>query len=279
MPADPLMHFEIAQPTGPLAPLITNFYLHRSAEPQIDGIQRADTGHVHFILHGGSSFRFPDGREERSHPVSLYGPGTAAAQYRLEDGFACFGFGLRPVGWGSLVGLPASYLADRITDGVAVFGVAAHDLLGVLRTKSSLSQMIAAVTPLLLGQARPVPPAHAALADAVRQWVVSGDSDVAALMAATDMSERHVTRLLNHYFGGPPKLIERKTRAIRAAILLTRGAKPAEVVEPFYDQSHMIREIRHFTGHTPRSLMRGVDPAMGVSFSHHFVEMAAPKAG
>ena len=54
----------------------------------------------------------------------------------------------------------------------------------------------------------------------------------------------------------------RKYRAIRAAMLLNDPAcsdeQAMQVQELFYDQPHMIREIRHFVGRTP-SRLSGAD--------------------
>ena len=61
---------------------------------------------------------------------------------------------------------------------------------------------------------------------------------------------------MHRYFGLPPKLLARKYRALRAAIAITHhDAKLADVLgDAFCDQSHFIRELRHFTGITPVAL-------------------------
>jgi AraC-like DNA-binding protein len=51
----------------------------------------------------------------------------------------------------------------------------------------------------------------------------------------------------------PPKMLARKYRALRAARALHSSGEDerAVIVSAFYDQSHMIREIKHFAGQTP----------------------------
>ena len=55
-----------------------------------------------------------------------------------------------------------------------------------------------------------------------------------------------------------PKQLMRKYRALRAATVLCDPEAPpglrTKVESLFYDQPHMIREIRHFTGRTPGAL-------------------------
>ena len=62
------------------------------------------------------------------------------------------------------------------------------------------------------------------------------------------------SRRCNAYYGSPPKLLARKYRALRASIALAKGGSNSEALADggFYDQSHFIREIKAFTGVTPR---------------------------
>ena len=49
-------------------------------------------------------------------------------------------------------------------------------------------------------------------------------------------------------------MLARKYRALRAAVAITHGDADLDdlLVDGFYDQSHVIREIKYFTGMTPR---------------------------
>jgi methylphosphotriester-DNA--protein-cysteine methyltransferase len=88
----------------------------------------------------------------------------------------------------------------------------------------------------------------------VDEWLEAHlNPQVDDLVAATRLSRRQVERLCKRLYGAPPKLLARKYRALRAAVVLAKGeACTAELVEQgFYDQSHCIREIKRFTGITP----------------------------
>jgi AraC-like DNA-binding protein len=101
---------------------------------------------------------------------------------------------------------------------------------------------------------------HARPADAldfvtqVDAWLCGGPSpEVADLAAVTGLSQRQIERKCKALYGAPPKLLARKYRALRAAVaLVADGATLDDALgRGFYDQSHMIREIKQFTGHTP----------------------------
>src|SRR3546814_15301309 len=67
------------------------------------------------------------------------------------------------------------------------------------------------------------------------------------------MSIRSVERMTKHYYGLSPRMLARKYRAVRTAAAIARGeTRDADALgDAFYDQSHLIREIKRFTGATP----------------------------
>ena len=88
----------------------------------------------------------------------------------------------------------------------------------------------------------------------VDAWLQSSLSPaVDDLVAQMRLSRRQVERLCKRLYGAPPKLLSRKYRALRAAVVLAKGEVcAAELLDRgFYDQSHCIREIKRFTGVTP----------------------------
>ncbi|KAJ8137471.1 hypothetical protein OY671_009316, partial [Metschnikowia pulcherrima] len=70
------------------------------------------------------------------------------------------------------------------------------------------------------------------------------------------LSRRQIERKCNISYGAPPKVLARKYRASRAAVAMRGGEEGvADAIDRgFYDQSHMIREVKHFTGLTPRQI-------------------------
>ncbi|HEX8300006.1 helix-turn-helix domain-containing protein [Sphingomonas sp.] len=134
-------------------------------------------------------------------------------------------------------------------------------------------------------EVKPIPLAHLLFLRAVREWAASGDPGLDKLYglirAKSNIGERQVQRLCKEYFGGSPAHLRRKFRAIGAAMRISQGALIEEVVGPFSDQSHMINEIRHFTGHTPTTLRAGIDPVLAVTLNNetfHFLPDVIPES-
>ncbi len=272
---------------GRLIPHVESFYLAYIDAPCIEGVERVDLGQWRFCLEGGGDVTFPDGHREATLPVMVNGPGTAHWTYRIEGPFRCFGMSLRGIGWRTLIGRPADQVADRLVDGGEIFGPEIHALHAELRGLDTLEAMVAAVEPFLLRRvdaARRVPDAHVTFLRIVREWAATNDPTIDALydaMAAdTGMGQRQVQRLCKEYFAGPPNHLRRKFRAIGAAMRIHQGAPLDEVMAPFADQSHMINEIKHFTGQTPGSLRDGIDPVLAVTLENekfHFLPDVIPE--
>lgn len=273
--------------SGRLIPHVESFYLAHIDASCIEGVERVDLGQWRFCLEGGGSVIFPDGHRETTHKVMVNGPGTAHWTYRLDGPFRCFGLSLRGIGWRTLIGRPADQVADRLVDGSEIFGPEVQGLHERLCALESLEAMVAAVEPLLLRRldsARRVPKAHIAFLRIVREWAASGDPAIEALYEAmeaeTGMGQRQVQRLCKEYFAGPPNHLRRKFRAIGAAMRIHQGAPLAEVMAPLADQSHMINEIKHFTGQTPGLLRDGIDPVLAATLENekfHFLPDVIPE--
>lgn len=270
------MELNFQPPSAALSAYVSTFYLYRNDTALVEGIERADVGQIRFMLKGSGSLSFAGGYSEPSCAVMINGPGTGAAAYRVNGPFHCFGAAMRPIGWCALIGLPAHERADHVTDGEALFGLEATGLLDTFRHTETLAEMVALAEPFLLRRLRPIPPDHVRMAEAVQDWLREDPADAQALFAALPWSERHATRIINQYFGAGPKRLVRKWRALRAAARLLEGEDPRDVAEAFYDQPHMIRELREFTGHTPRTLPQNADPVMIATLRHDaFSEQAA----
>lgn len=273
--------------SGALLPLVETYYLSRWNAEEIRGVDRVDMGQLRFMLRGEGTLTYADGRCEPSCPVMITAPASAAVRYHVAGPFHCFGVSLREIGWRSLLGVPASDLADRVVDAADVLGPEVHALLAELRTMERIEDMVGLVEPILAARRRPTPPAHIEMMRQFRAWTTTPDLDIETLYASVDMSRRQIMRLCNEYYGGPPTHLRRKYRAITAAIRLRNGEAPGDVAAPFADQSHMINEVKHFTGQTPTSLSGPIDPVLAAVLDREsfqqltgdFLEMVDPDAG
>ncbi|MBO9624206.1 MAG: helix-turn-helix transcriptional regulator [Sphingomonas sp.] len=266
---------EAKRATGRLLPHVAFFYLFRCDDPEYHGVERIDLGQIRFMTRGEGEMTYPDGHVEKLKPIMVAGPGTGAASFTLRGPVEVFGVVLRAMGWKAMIGLPAHKFTDHIIDGSKLFCERAPELLERMREMTTLDEMISGIAPLLImrqEEVKPVPEPHYPFLLAVREWAASEDVSIdelyARIHATSGLGERQVQRLCLEYFGGPPTKLKRKFRAARAAMKIYRGAPLDDVLMPFADQSHMINEVKHFTGYTPTTLKTSNDPALAMTLDN-----------
>lgn len=251
-------------PPAELAPYVTQIYFFRCEESYIHDRQPAALGHLIFLLQGTGSLKFQDGHVDEIAPAAVFGPCMAAAEYTFEGPLHDFGFALSPLGFAALTGKAANLYADRAVPASELFGPEIDELAASFRKGHAdgtirIAQMAEMATSFLMKRVKPVSAAHVAMIKTVINWLSSDlDPNVDVLYAQLDMSRSTAVRLITRYFGSAPKPLMRKYRGVRAAsILCDPACTPelrAKVESLFYDQPHMIREIRQFAGRTPGAL-------------------------
>ncbi|HEU4959484.1 MAG TPA: helix-turn-helix domain-containing protein [Sphingomonas sp.] len=226
--------------------------------PVFEDTERADHAQIRFRLNArDAEYRFPDGSVQRVSGAHILGPTTGAIHVRADGPVRVFGAGITPCGWSALVGAEASAMINRVFDASELFG---DHLAGAIEELAAASD-IATMMPIGSALLRRLIGTHdggaLAFVREVDTWLASSASpEVDVLAAATGLSRRQVERKCNALYGAPPKLLARKYRALRAAVALASGtASLDDVIENgFYDQSHLIREVKQFTGLTPRQI-------------------------
>lgn len=177
----------------------------------------------------------------RHGTVSLAPPTTRATRVDSVAPRRVFAAVLTPLGWAAMLG-------GRIPALSVAFDPAA-----------GLATMAAAIVPQLRGAMTHPDPATASFVAAVDAWLAEPSPDIARLIAVTGLSRRQVERRCTRLYGGPPVMLARKDRALRAAVSLADGMTSLDVLaaSDFYDQSHLVRELKRFTGLTPGQLRDG----------------------
>lgn len=254
-----LMRMELFAPPPGAAPFVTTFFRMQCDEESIRDVQPTSIGFLALMARGAGHMHFLDGRREPSHPLMLVTPSSAASTFELAGPWDAFGCMLSPLGWASLTGVSAAEHANRICNAADYMPPAVTETGEALLhdfDSTSPQQMVDALAAAIGTSARPVPTAHIAFIKAVADWLAQSLSPALDdLLAQVPYGGRQTQRLAERYFGLPPSRLARKYRALRAAVLLSRPTITAEeiaaVQDHFYDQSHMIREIRLFAGRTP----------------------------
>lgn len=256
-----------------LAPYVTTFYHFRCDEPLTRDIQPAAVGHLALFPHGRGHMRFSEDSADPSHDVNLMTPFSRAIPFDVEGRFHAVGAAMTPLGWAALTGMGAAEHGNRLFAAADWLGAEIGELgagwcaayrAGVLDGKACAARLGEYIADNL----KPVKEPHAALIRTTSAWLASAlDPPLRELYEAADYSERQVQRLVERYFGLPPRELARKYRALRTAALLSlpklSDEAEAEIAEAFYDEPHLIREIRHFVGRTPRRLQDRSNPLLG----------------
>lgn len=237
-------------------------YLFTVRHPSYADTTRADAAQLRFLMAGGGQYRFHDGREAATPEICLLGPTMGATHFALDRPSSVLGLSILPLGWLALVGGDASEATDQIRDMAAIPGYA--DLMARFRTMADPQEATALLWTFVEDRMRPVPAATERFIAATDAWLADESSPrVDALVESTGLSARQVARLANRLYGGPPKLLARKYRALRCAARIGIDHENWQTLcedGTFYDQSHFIREIRHFIGLSPHQLMSEPTP-------------------
>ena len=245
---------DYAAPAADLKEFISVFYNFRVDLPRFEDVDRADLAQLRFQLRGTGHYRFADGHEQDSPEIQVVGPTMGVTHVAVNGPGELFGAGLLPPGWGAMIATDASSLTNRVVDATELFGRDLYGVLEALRRATTLDERVAIGSELVRDLVKRGNELPRWFTRTVDEWLESSFSpEVDDLVAATRLSRRQVERLCKRLYGCPPKLLSRKYRALRAAVVLAKGeASTAELLtQGFYDQSHCIREIKRFTGVTP----------------------------
>lgn len=271
--------FDLIQyrPPDYLGPYIRVIFFFCCDRDELIDSRPATSGNLTLVIEGEGKIRLKGEESHPIYPATLIGPGTMAGQFHLKGPVRHIGIGLTPLGLVALTGKAADHITDSMIDARTIFGEDIVNLLDKIRSLGDIgARNHAAVIGLIsefIGQnLRPIPQKHRIVITAMEEWLSSTWApDVADLYARLDMSRSTASRLISRYYGSAPKAIMRKTRAVRAAAALCEPGIPSDIRQniesAFYDQPHMIREIRHFVGHTPGSLSNAPDRAIKIWFA------------
>ena len=163
---------------------------------------------------------------------------------------------LAPIGARLLFGVPMSELARRVVPLRDVLPRRHRDLAARLQDLPDWDARFDLLDSVILDAVRCARVETSVVAWAVRRIEETGGSiEMRALARELGYSPKHVIALFRDQVGIPPKLLARITRFDRLMRHLRRGTGGpwADLALQFgyYDQAHLVREVREFAGVTP----------------------------
>lgn len=249
------IELDYAVPSADMADYITLFYNFRADVPVFEDTERADHAQIRFGLsRGTATYSFADDRVQQGGELQLIGPTSGAMRVHAEGPIEVFGLGLTAAGWAAVVRSDASAMMNRVVDAGEALGPAVRETFSAMLHTAGLAERVALGEALMRSLIGDVGRGTVVFMKCVDGWLAgSASPEINDLVREAGLSRRQVERRCNALYGAPPKLLARKYRALRAAVMLVvEGADVDEAIgRGFYDQSHLIREVKQFTGFTP----------------------------
>ncbi len=261
--------FEFVPAPRDLSPHLNSLYVWRAEEAEVADILPAYSGQMVIFAHGTGRMQFDGGEIGETSGAFFLAPLSRARSFQVRGPALVFGVSLNFRGWAALSGLSVQDHHDRTLDPVTVLGDRLGKEFEALPPRWRARELeecglLDAMADIVRRGLAELPPAHLEVIDRTLDWLSSSfRPELADLYARLPYSTRQSQRLVARFFGQSPVRLVRRYRAVRAATLLSLPELPAaieaDIRDAFYDQAHLIKELRFFTGRTPRRLL----PASG----------------
>ena len=248
-------------PTAEAAGLVNSFYVIETGADPIEEAVPAYAAQLLVVVRGRVRFTFADGTTGTSAPVYINAPQMRSARALLEGPVLQVGASLTHAAWQRLATLPADEVHDRLIPADAVLPA---DRIAALEAAAAACRageippdaLCDHLTHAIAAGPHHLRDDHVAVVDAILSWLASGfDPSLADLHARVSVSPRQLQRISRRFFGVAPAQVLKRFRALRAGMLLSQpGISPElhdQLMATYFDQAHLIRDIRRYTGRTP----------------------------
>lgn len=256
--------FEAVAPPTELMELVHTFFVVTTRKGRIDEVLPAYSAQFTVYVTGNGTLNPPDSRVYFSETVTLTAPLMSAMPITISGPAQIVGASLTPLGWHCLSGAPADEVNNCTVPATRVLNRGEIDRIEELAHSLSVGSgtreaLFAAIGDTLKARRGLLNPDHVRFVNMVSGWLgKSLNPSLDDLYQELAMSQRTAQRLCRRYFGVSPSRLAKRFRAIRAAMLLANpdlsDAMRNEILATYFDQAHLIRDIRRYTGRTPGAL-------------------------
>jgi AraC-like DNA-binding protein len=227
-------------------------------------------GRLELLVHRGDPFRRvdPDGVARVQDSLLVAGQLTRPIHVQPGSIIDVVGVRLNPLGASALLGLPLSDLTNAVVTLRAINPKVATALEAAASIAGSQAERAHAITRALVRSFSSVPDARMVAAAGCIAAPFPGSLNKLAL--GYGMSTKTFERRFYSEVGLSPKMYQRvvRFRRIFAQLEKTRGrGAPIATAAGYFDQAHMIRDFKQFTGTTPRRFFRPETPLASLLLS------------
>ena len=261
-------------PSDALAPYVKLHYVFSADLPEdfelIDQLL-SETAMIRLLFRGDWKGKNAQGAWYDVGPVPFFGPNAKPFVARVKGPFAVAGMSLRPSGWCSLFNESARDFTDAMIPAQDVWGDLADQLWDQLSHCTGAPEddaLIIRVMEDVLKQ-RLDRIGRRAPDDTMRQFeiIARNDSTMQVEEAARlcGLSSRQLERRCNMSFGLSPKAVLRRSRFLDMASAMRGFSSPSDgelAALRYFDDSHLNREFKYFTGMTPKQFREGSTPLL-----------------
>jgi len=224
-------------------------------------------GHPELILNWSQPFEaFQNGRWEVQPRCFLAGQIDGPLLLRPHGPARILGVRFHPDGAARVLAAPMHELSGRFTAVEDLAPTLARDLNYALESREAIARVEAA----LCSAANSVRAEDMVVNEAVRRIThTRGAADLAQLARELGVGTRQLERRFRATVGLPPKLfgrLQRFNNVFRALAEPQRNWVDAAVACGYYDQAHLIRDCKSFSGNTPTALL-----AEDADLARHFL--------
>lgn len=259
-------HTKMIAPPAEAAGLINTFYIIQTEGGAIEETVPAYSAQPFVMVRGRVTFTYADGSTAQSSTVTINAPQMRSADSVLEGPVLQVGASLTHIAWQKLANLPADKVHDQLIPASAILtpqqiasleGAAEACRDGWIAPEALCTHLAAVIAE---GPFNPRAD-HAAVVETILRWLASGlDPALADLYAEVEISPRQLQRICRRFFGVAPAQVLKRFRALRAAMVLSQPDISEklfdELMATYFDQAHLIRDIRRYTGRTPTLLRK-----------------------
>lgn len=273
-----------AQPAEALRPFIPAYWdVVVEGDGVVEDLLRPEWTNIRLILGGEWAFGpSPSHLAPLAENALVHGVASHAQWVRGSAG-AVFCIGIFPMGWHRLLGARASRYANAVRPLADLLGADGERLHSSVRDAGTLEGRVAAADAFFLERlGRTRRSAVSRQIELVSLAIADPDcATVAELAERTGLSQPQLARLTRQHFGFSPKKLMRRERFLRMLHSMqgmSVGEWPHFLDPQYTDQSHMIRDFKHFIGMAPTRYFAMERPLLSAVFKTLMRLMAEGKA-
>lgn len=256
------------RPAPDLAPYVRRFYVFEATLPDdfvIEDFLLSETAFIRVLLKGDWAGEVAPQVWSRPGKSLFFGANALPFKVRVQGSFSVTGAALRPSGWRSLFHASHQDYADRLLRLDEVWHTPTAALEAAMEAADDDAGKVAALEAALrarldrIGRRKPD--------DKLARLEVIARTDptrrIEDIADELDLSMRQFARRCQTGFGLTPKAILRRSRFLDMATAMRGFSSPSEqdlAALRYYDQSHLAREFKRFTGMTPSQFAHATTP-------------------